>query len=257
MSRSAGASAGDAQDDGRPRIQHIPFDGTDYPTWKFRMEALFCAMGMMDVVEGKSALAGTQLTKARESAFGMIVLSLKQEIIHLAYGVERGDCVALWKKLSEQFERNTRSNKITLRRQLYEVITTGGSDLDETIGRIEVICSRLSFLGVVISDEEKLAVLLSAAGDRFETVTTLLELRGEVTYAEAIQQLKDFQGRDSHWNYEPGKAAKVKGPYRKGVKCYNCGKEGHIASECMKSGGQKQEADGQANEVKSVESFAW
>ena len=160
------------------------------------MEALFCAMGMMDVVEGKSALVGAQLTKARESAFGMIVLSLKQEIIHLAYGVERGNC-------------------------------------------------------------EKLAVLLSAAGDRFETVTTLLELRGAITYAEAIQQLKDFQGRDSHWNYEPGKAAKVKGPFRKGVKCYNCGKEGHIASECMKSGGQKQEADGHANEVKSVESFAW
>jgi gag-polypeptide of LTR copia-type len=140
----------ESQDEGRLRVQQIPFDGTDYPTWKFRIEALFCAMGLMDVVEGTSVLIGSQLTKARESAFWMIVLSLKQEIIHLAYGVKRGDCMALWKKLSDQYERNTRSNKINLRRKLYEVISTGGGDLDELIGRIEVICSRLQFLGVSV-----------------------------------------------------------------------------------------------------------
>ena len=47
--------------------------------------------------------------------------------------------------------------------------------------------------------EEKLAVLLSAAGERFETVMTLLASNGDVTYNDTIQQMKDFQGRDAHW----------------------------------------------------------
>jgi hypothetical protein len=103
MLRSEGTASVEPQDEGRVRVQQIPFDWMDYPTWKFRMEALLCTMGLMDVVEGTSVLTGTQLSKARESAFGMIVLTLKQEIIHLAYGVTRGDCVALWKKLHVQY----------------------------------------------------------------------------------------------------------------------------------------------------------
>ena len=51
----------EGQDDGRPRIQNIPFDGTDYPTWKFRMNALFCATCLIDMVEGTSTLTGSQL----------------------------------------------------------------------------------------------------------------------------------------------------------------------------------------------------
>jgi hypothetical protein len=103
------------------------------------------------------------------------------------------------------------------------------------VGKIDLLCSRLESLQVVISDEEKLAVLLSGAGKKYEAVVTMLELAnetGNLTYTIAAEKLKDFSGREnkSMKGSDTGVLA-VKVSLDE-VLCFNCKKMGHYRRDC-------------------------
>ena len=139
------------------------------------MESLFLGVDLMRVVEGTD-LSGTNVQRKQEMAYSMLVLSLGDDAIRHAITTKRGDCAALWKKLNGEYERNTRSSKISIRRQLYKIMGAGGS-LDEIVGQIDVLCGKLQFLEVSVSDDEKLAVLLSSVPSKFDAVSAVLELQ--------------------------------------------------------------------------------
>lgn len=99
------------------------------------MEALFCATGL-NIVEDKSILVGLHAADAGECIWhDCLVVEAK----YYPFGLRDhlGRCVAAE---GTAHERNTRSKKIKLYR---EVITTVVGDLNDSIGRIEVTCSRL------------------------------------------------------------------------------------------------------------------
>ena len=84
-----------------------------------------------------------------------------------------------------------------------------------------------------IADEEKLAVLLSADGGKYEAVVTMLELAseaGRLTYSIAADKLKDFAGRNNNDAASNIGILAVTKPYT--VKCFRCGKDGHIKKFC-------------------------
>ena len=215
------------------RIQTVSFDGKDFPLWKFKMESLLLGMELLGVVEGTET-TGVNLQKKKGLAYSMLVLSLKGEAIKHAITTKRGECDALWKKLCDEYERNSRSSKISLRRQLYEVMGTGSS-LDEIVGQIDVLCGRLQFLGVDVSDDEKLAVLLSSVPPELDSVSAVLELQGDsMTFPDAVKMMKDFGGRfEARIDARGSRAMKVNNKKDKSqVVCYNCQGKGHYASDC-------------------------
>ena len=176
------------------KIQTIPFDGTDFPLWKFKMESLLLGMDLLGVVEDTEEEC-SNIQKKKSMAYSMIVLSLKDEAIKHAMTVKRGECSELWKKLSSEYERNSRSNKISIRRQLYEIMGKGGQ-LDVVVSTINILCGRLQSLGVDITDDEKLAVLLSSVPREMDSVSAVLELQGDdLSFSEAVRMMKDFGGR--------------------------------------------------------------
>ena len=82
----------------------------------------------------------------------MIVLSLSDESIKHALNAK--DAFIAWKLLNESYERNTKANKIVLRRQLYTLVAKE-EDLDSAI-EIGVLSSRLRFLEAEVDGSEKL-----------------------------------------------------------------------------------------------------
>jgi hypothetical protein len=232
---SEGAGASSCGDLGSPqaRIQTVPFNGTEFPTWKFKMESLFLGVDLMGVVEGTDT-SGTNVQRKQEMAYSMLVLSLGNDVIKHAITTKRGDCAALWKKLNGEYERNSRSSKISLRRQLYKVMGAGGT-LEDIVGQIDSLSGRLEFLGVSIDDDEKLAVLLSAVPAKFDAVSAVLELQDEteMTFVGAVQKMKDFEGRyETRIDHEENRAFKVEKKERYQVKCFGCGEVGHYARDC-------------------------
>jgi len=93
-------------------------------------------------------------------------------------------------------------------------VITSGSDLDESGGlRSSALdCSCWELRLDKMKRSWPCCLVVGSWEKRFETLTTLLELNGDVTYHDAIQQrkLKDFQGPDAHWSNEPGKLLEFK-----------------------------------------------
>ena len=196
------------------------------------MESLFLGVDLMGVVEGTDS-SGTNVRRKQEMAYSMLVLSLGDDVIRHAITTKRGDCAALWKKLNGEYERNTRSSKISLRRQLYKIMGAGGS-LDEIVGQIDVLSGRLEFLEVSVSDDEKLAVLLSSVPSKFDAVSAVLELQDEteMTFVGAVQKMKDFEGRyEARVDHDDNRALKVEKKERGQVNCFSCGEAGHYARD--------------------------
>jgi hypothetical protein len=145
------------------KFEKVIFDGKDFPEWKFWFETMMMGYGLLDLIESKikedEALSPEFIAK-NKSAYVMIVLCLSKTTVQKIRNIKRGDGRAAWKKLNEEYERNTRASRIGLRRQLYD-IGRHPRELGETLDMIDSYCARLGFMKVIVSDDEKLAVLLS------------------------------------------------------------------------------------------------
>ena len=89
----------------------VPLTGKNYPTWKVQ-----CKMGLMKdslwgVVSGSETLAGgastdmRKLEARRDRALAIIVLAVDPSLLYIVENPE--DPAVVWKKLEDQFQRNT------------------------------------------------------------------------------------------------------------------------------------------------------
>jgi hypothetical protein len=232
------------------KLERIPFDDDrgDFASWKFRMEALFRGYGLLDIVEGR-VNAGEEFAAHRDAAYSIIALSLSDASLKHIHAVPRGDAAAAWQKLCDQYERKMRASKLMLRRQLYNVVLLGNLGVENAIGNIEMISSRLSLAGVPVHDDEKIAVLMASLPGAYDSICVLVENSDGITFDEAVAKIRDYEARSSfnaQEKYDHGQPtmahrANVKSggaggarspPDYSSYRCHNCGKMGHIQRAC-------------------------
>ena len=103
----------------------VPLNGSNYGTWKVQCRMALVKDGLWSIVSGtgtETAPADTEAEKfakfvsRRDKALAIIVLSVDPSLLYLLGDPE--DPVAVWKKLSDQFQKKTWANKLSLRRRL-------------------------------------------------------------------------------------------------------------------------------------------
>ena len=87
--------------------------------------------GTEEVPEEENADARRKFTARRDRALSIIVLAVDPSLLYLLGDPE--DPKAVWKKLEEQFQPNTWSNKLQLRRKLYALKLKEGGSVNEHI----------------------------------------------------------------------------------------------------------------------------
>jgi hypothetical protein len=218
------------------KIERVLFDGKDFPTWKFRFDAVLRGYGLLDIVDGTADVNAKGYSKRRDHVYSMLVMSLTDTTVKFAMNAKRGDAAAVWLNLHTEYERNTRYNKISLRRQLYQLCGNKTLGIVELVAKIDLLSTRLESLKVTITDEEKLAVLLSGANGECEAVVACLELADEnsaISYSMAVEKLKDFHGRSKQKNGgDPDKLVLAVKKDVKEIVCFECKQKGHYANRC-------------------------
>ena len=93
-------------------VSIVPLKGSNYPTWKLQCRMVLLKEGLWSIVNGtEQAPVGEDEEKLakfaarKDRAVALIVLSVEPPLLYLVGDPD--DPVAVWKKLSDQFQKKT------------------------------------------------------------------------------------------------------------------------------------------------------
>ena len=227
-----------------------PLNGSNYPTWKLQCQMALMKEGLWSIVNGTEhapeAEGGDKFSTRRDRALATIVLSVDPSLLYLIGSPE--DPVEVWRMLANQFQRKTWANKLELRRKLYSLRMKDGDSVHSHIKAMTEVFNSLSIVGDPISEEDQVVYLLASIPESYSMLVTALEASTEVPKMELVterllhEECKLKSREKASASNEKVMAAGHR--YKKrGPKCYNCGKYGHIKRNCRSNPEQKSVAD--------------
>ncbi|QRV94608.1 gag-polypeptide of LTR copia-type [Ceratobasidium sp. AG-Ba] len=241
-------------------IAHIPkLDGTNYHDWQFAVSMALRHVGAFGVVTGTvprpvKAEAGksTETGKADDGAqsarwddlsekgLGIIGLTIEASQYVYIRSCTKGD--EAWTIFKNMYEKNSRSNRVTLKRAFYTYQHDISRPIREFTGGLTSLGHQLKALGVNLEDDDIIDVIIySLHADWSNIAGTLTANQGEMKLSDVISALVDEEARrapavstETSLNAVTGRAGK-QGEDRR--TCYACGKRGHIAARCANKKG--------------------
>ena len=218
----------------------VPLKGSNYPTWKVQCRMALVKDGLWSIVNGTEAIpdegdadARAKFVARRDRALALIVLSVEPSLLYLLGDPE--DPVVVWKKLSDQFQKKTWANKLELRRRLYSLKLREGDSVQEHIRKMIEIFEELAVIGDPVTEEDRVVYLLASLPESYNMLVTALEANSDVPQMEVVTERLLHEERKQQGREDSGsshlKAMTVTRSEAE-VKCYHCGKAGHIKRNC-------------------------
>lgn len=220
----------------------VPLIGSNYPTWKVQCRMALMKDGLWGIVneserppdESSQADKYAKFVARRDRALAIIVLAVDPSLLYLLGDPDNP--VTVWKKLENQFQKKTWSNKLELRRKLYSLRLKDGGSVQEHIKAMTEIFESLSVVGDPVSDEDRVVFLLASLPDSYNMLVTALEANQNVPQMEVVTERllheeRKLNDRGSSSGINKAMAANYHHK-RSVVKCHYCGKPGHIKRNC-------------------------
>ena len=220
----------------------ISLNGANYPTWKIQCQMTLMKDGLWGIVNGTesaptdgNADRRAKFEARKNRALAVIVLSLDPALLYLLGDLT--DPVAVWKILSNQFQKKTWANRLALRRILHSARLKEGQLVQEHIKLLTETFNELAVVGDNVSDKDHVIYLLASLPDTFDMLVTALEANNEVPKMETVterllyeeQKLKDCMAGSRPANEE---AMTIKHNKRRGPRCHHCKRYGQIKRNC-------------------------
>ena len=92
------------------------------------------------------------------------------------------------KQQSDQFQKNTWANKLSLRRKFNNLRLQDKDSVKDHVKSMTEIFNELEVIGAPIEEEDKVVTLLASSPDKFNMLVTTLEANNEVPSMEIVTE---------------------------------------------------------------------
>ena len=199
----------------------------NYPTWKFAMQAYLEHEDMWKCVEG-TELDARKLAKAKSK----IILCV--DPMNYSHIQSATTAKEVWEKLKLAFEDSGLTRKVSLLRALVTAQLSKHNSVEEYVNEIVTTAHKLKGLGFDVPDEWVGTLMLAGLPDEYKPMIMGIESSGTAITADSIKTklLQDVKDTKAGASTSALTAFLTKWAKKKGPRCHNCGKIGHLAKVC-------------------------
>uniref|UniRef100_A0AAV1UYL3 Uncharacterized protein n=1 Tax=Peronospora matthiolae TaxID=2874970 RepID=A0AAV1UYL3_9STRA len=234
-----------------PTARINKFDGTNFHTWKFKMQMVLEERDLWEVTCGEVKLEHCtnvmdQSTFKRKSRKALAIICLAIEDSQLPLVRSASGAHDAWSRLEGHFEKKSLANKLFLRRRFFTTMMEEGDDVLEHINKIKTLAEQLDAVGAPISEDDFVITLLGSLSDSYQFLITALESRADTLTWELVTSrlLHEDMKRKEQGGGVDGSAQgqafmtsnhskrKRGRPVQKASACHYCGEHGHWIAKC-------------------------
>ncbi|KAG3045812.1 hypothetical protein PI124_g23574 [Phytophthora idaei] len=221
------------------------FDGTNFHTWKFKMQMVLEERDLWEVVSGEAKLeyCTTALDQAafkRKSRKALAIICLAMEDSQLPLVRSASGPHDAWSRLEGHFEKRSLANKLFLRRRFFTTMMDEGDDVLEHINKVKTLAEQLDAVGAPVSEDDLVIMLLARLSESYQFLITALESRAASLTWELVtaRLLHEDMKRKEQGGGADGQAFMTSDNKRKGRQaqkasaCHYCGEQGHWIAKC-------------------------
>ena len=221
-----------------------PLDENNYATWAARVRFLLIKKELWGETTSEVLLNQVK----NDKALAEIGLHVKEH--HLALVTSCTRAYEAWQKLEAIYKSKGQARKIQLRRELNTLKKDVSEPISKYVARAQSLKSDLAAVGHNVSDEDVAYSILAGLPKEYEIASSILEAQETTLTPDVIlSKLLMVEQRLARENKEETDAAAFAARRRpdahdygtkrvnvnkKDVKCYHCGKTGHMKRDCYK-----------------------
>ncbi|KAF2357491.1 DNA binding HTH domain Psq-type [Trinorchestia longiramus] len=197
--------------------------------------------GLWDIVQGTETISSTadeaarrKFESRRDLALATIVLGVDQSQLYLLG--DPTDPVEVWRKLQNTFQKKLWVNKLRLKKKLFNMKFENGQNLQDYLKGFVKLFEELAIIGDAMEEEERVIILLSSLPDRLSTLVTAPEADEKMlSWKVVTEHLLNEERKQQVGPGTSDSSEKLLASFKRNkkfIKCFECGKEGHIKRQC-------------------------
>lgn len=216
----------------------IPFRGNGFDNWKFRLQAVLKAMDLHEVLKDVPVDSKNEEWHKKNNKACMIIIQSVADS-HLEYIKEINEAHEMISKLEGIFSKKGTCSKFYLLKELNNLKYACKDDIQEHFSKCDRIFRELKNLGSNFDESDMSCFLLLTMPVEFENVVTAIRTMSEkdLKIEFVKNRLLEFDINRHSTNTTKGEAplsfnAAISNTKVKQIKCFKCGKLGHVKSVC-------------------------
>lgn len=233
-----------------------PLGSNNYATWSIQMQAMLLKKRLWAVTDPTAPEIGPHPDpNDAEKAFGIIVENVEKQHLQAVWNCRTARVA--WSMLQNQYRSQILAREVQLQAELCNLKKRDGEDVSQYVSRARTIFTDLKSMDPTLSDRQLVRHILAGLPSKFNVIKQILtasavELTIDAMVPKLLQAEQDV-GASSSNNNDDTAAYAARGSFRGSfrgrgrgggrfgnVKCFNCGRMGHISRDCR----QQQEGHG-------------
>ncbi|KAH9679836.1 hypothetical protein KPL71_026295 [Citrus sinensis] len=242
------------------------FNRNNFSLWKMKMKAVLRKNNCLVAIgERPMEITDDKWNEIDGNAISDLHLALADGV--LSSVAEKNTAKEIWDTLTKLYEAKSLHNKIFLKKKLYTLRMAESTMVTDHINTLKTLFSQLTTLGHNIEENERAELLLQSLPDSYDQLIINLtnnnpveslvfdDVAASVLNKESRRKNKENRQASSQQaealsvtrgrSTERGPSGsqnhgRSKSRSKKNVKCFNCGKKGHVKKECWSNQKRKE-----------------